>query len=169
MKNDRLTFRTLLMGICIIFFNTSMEAQTRDKTPLTTSFDIQKAKPIIDGFYSQLSKQLRDGDSVGLASHYWPDAEILLSGKEAIKGKEILAYWSGMVRLVNQIRIKEVSDSTTDIKGDSEFLIETGTYQIRSNNDNLIDKGKYMTVWQQRNGEWKLYRDIGNSNIQPKN
>jgi len=51
---------------------------------------------------------------------------------------------------------------TTDLKGDNQFLIETGTYEIRDVKDKFVDKGNYVVTYEmQPNGEWKLYRDIG--------
>jgi ketosteroid isomerase-like protein len=61
--------------------------------------------------------------------------------------------------------MKEINLSTTDIKGDSLFIIETGNYQMKNDKGSLLDKGKYVVVWQQRNGEWKLYRDIGSTSM----
>jgi ketosteroid isomerase-like protein len=61
--------------------------------------------------------------------------------------------------------MKEINLTTTDIKGDSLFIIETGNYQMKNDKGSLLDKGKYVVVWQQRNGEWKLYRDIGSTSM----
>ena len=30
----------------------------------------------------------------------------------------------------------------------------------------LLDRGKYVVVWKKRDGEWKLYCDIGNTSMQ---
>jgi len=32
----------------------------------------------------------------------------------------------------------------------------------------LMDKGKYVVVWEKRNSEWKLYRDIGSTSMPAK-
>jgi ketosteroid isomerase-like protein len=64
--------------------------------------------------------------------------------------------------------IKEMNFVTTDVTGNSSFIIETGSYEMKDNNKNLVDKGKYVVVWQKRNGEWKLYRDIGSTSMPAK-
>jgi len=65
-----------------------------------------------------------------------------------------------------KVLIKKISENTgisgtVDITGDENFLIETGAYEIRDVSKTLIDKGNYVVVWKQQNGEWKLYRDTG--------
>jgi ketosteroid isomerase-like protein len=78
-----------------------------------------------------------------------------------VKGKDIINAWGGAIRM----GMKEINLSTTDIKGDSLFIIETGNYQMKDAKGSSLDKGKYVVVWEQRNGEWKLYRDIGSTSM----
>jgi len=151
----------LFISICIYSCNSgNTEKEVVTKTS-TSPFDSQWAKSFIDSINGKFTQQFRAADSVALASHYWPDAEILLSNSEPIKGNQILPTWGAMTRM----GIKDFTFSTTDIKGDTEFLIETGNYEMKDEKKNLVDKGKYVVVWQQRNGEWKLYRDIGNTSL----
>jgi ketosteroid isomerase-like protein len=123
----------------------------------TAVFDMQKAKSFIDSINTKFSEQIMNGDSVALASHYAPDAELLFSNSEPIKGKDIVTAWGSMIRS----GIRNMTFTTTDLTGCDDFLIETGYFEIKEN-DNKVNKGKYVVVWKQQNGEWKLYRDIGN-------
>jgi ketosteroid isomerase-like protein len=142
--------------LCIVM--SGCQQQTADKE---TAFDMQKAKSFIDSVNTKFSQQLRDGDSVALASNYWPDAELLLSNSEPIKGKDIMSAWGATIRM----GINAMTFTTTDIAGDANFLIETGSYEMKDGNKTLIDRGKYVVVWKQQNGEWKLYRDMGNTSL----
>lgn len=99
------------------------------------------------------------GDSSALASHYWPDAELLLDNSEVVKGNDILNAWGSAIRM----GIKEMTFSTTDITGSQTLIIETGNYEMKDGNKSPIDRGKYVVVWEKRNGVWKLYRDIGST------
>jgi ketosteroid isomerase-like protein len=40
-------------------------------------------------------------------------------------------------------------------------LIELGTVETMDMDNNLKSTGKYLVVWKQEDGEWKIYRDIG--------
>ena len=163
MKKIYLFLAASLVSFCIL----SCSSHNTEKAPdikTSTSFDKQWAKSFIDSINLKFTEQFRAGDSVALSSHYWPDAEILLSNSEAIKGNNILAAWGSMTRM----GIKDFTFSTTDITGDDKFLIETGNYEMKDAKGTLVDKGKYVVIWEQRNGEWKLYRDIGNTSLPAK-
>lgn len=119
--------------------------------------DKKWAKSFLDSINTKFSQQFASGDSTALASHYWPDAELLLDNSEVIKGKDILTTWGGVIRM----GVKEMTFSTTDITGSPTFIIETGNYEMKDGSKSLLDRGKYVVVWENRSGEWKLYRDIG--------
>lgn len=121
------------------------------------AFDKQSAKKFIDSINARFSEQIAVGDSAALASHYWPDAELLLDNSEVIKGNDILSAWGSFIRM----GLKEMNFSTTDITGSNTFIIETGNYAMKGKNMPILDRGKYVVVWEKRGDEWRLYRDIG--------
>ena len=131
--------------------------QKTDTNTASKDFDMQKVKSFIDSINIKFTEELRNGDSVALGSHYWPDAELFFSNSEPIKGKEIISAWGSTIRM----GLRDFTFTTTDITGDNNFLIETGAYEIKDKNKTLVDRGSYVVVWKQQNGEWKLYRDAG--------
>ena len=155
-----------LLMVAIIFFacNSENKEPNADVKSNVAAFDMTKAKAFIDSINAKFSDAIKNGDSAWVASQYAPDAEILLEKSEPIKGKDILAMWGQ----VSRSQTKDWTFTTTDLQGDDNFLIETGTYEIKDDNGKLADKGKYVVVWKkQPNGEWKLYRDMGNSGPAP--
>jgi ketosteroid isomerase-like protein len=153
--NTILKIGSLFLLIAVIL-TTGCQQQT-DTNTASTAFDMQKAKSFIDSINTKFEEELRNGDSVALASHYWPDAELFFSHSEPIKGKEIISAWGSTIRM----GLRDFTFTTTDITGDDNFLIETGGYEIKDKNKALVDRGNYVVVWKQQNGEWKLYRDAG--------
>jgi len=131
------------------------------KTDDSSALDKQWARTFIDSVNNKFSQEVASGDSVGLASNYWPDAELLLDNSDVVKGKDIQASWSAFI----QMGVKQMNFTTTDIAGTSSFIIETGNYEIKGGQNKLLDRGKYVVVWEKRMGEWKLYRDIGNTSL----
>ena len=125
------------------------------------TLDKKWAKSFVDSINAKFSEQIALGDSAALASHYWSDAELLLDNSEVVKGKDILNAWGGAIRM----GVKEMTFSTTDITGSPTFIIETGNYEMKDGSKSLLDRGKYVVVWENRNGEWKLYRDIGSTSM----
>ncbi|HEY6954797.1 MAG TPA: DUF4440 domain-containing protein [Flavisolibacter sp.] len=158
MKKNHFLLAVLLTSIAFASCNSSNKTKDDNLKVAAASFDLKKARTFIDSLNAKFEEQLASGDSARLASHYAPDGKILLANGEPISGKDILAAWGGMIRSgVNHWKFV-----TTDLKGDNQFLIETGTYEIRDVKDKFVDKGNYVVTYEmQPNGEWKLYRDIG--------
>lgn len=117
---------------------------------------MQRARAIIDSLDRQFSKDYLNGDSVALASYYAKDAQFGF-----LKGKDIFSYWSKSIQSSTKNNTRNLIFTTTALAGDSEFLVELGIYEKRDDKGNLKGTGKYLGVWKQEDGEWKIYRDIG--------
>jgi ketosteroid isomerase-like protein len=157
MKRLTQTILKTASAILLLTFLISTGCQQQTGDTKTTTFDMQKAKSFIDSINTKFEEELRNGDSVALASHYWPDAELFFSHSEPIKGKDIISGWGSTINM----GLTDFTFTTTDITADENFIIETGAYEIKGGNKKLVDRGNYVVVWKQQNGEWKLYRDVG--------
>ena len=146
-----------LFLITVIMISIGCQQQTTDTKPVSEEFNMKEAKSFIDSINTKFSEQIKNGDSMALASHYATDAAILISNSEPIKGKDILSAWGSMLRAGTE----EITFQTIDLIGSNDFLIETG-YIVSKENGNNINKSKYLVVWKKQNGEWKLYRDMMN-------
>lgn len=138
--------------------NSENKEQNTGTKESSVAFDMQTARAFIDSINTKFSEKIKSGDSAWVASQYGADAEILLDKSEPIKGKDILSMWGGVCRS----GMNDWTFTTTDLQGDENFLIETGKYEIKDGKQKVVDVGKYVVVWKKQNGEWKLYRDIGN-------
>ncbi len=153
--NKTLLFFAVITACYMISCNqASTQQDTKEQKEI---LDKTWAKSFIDSMNNQFSQQIASGDTAALASHYWPDAELLLDNSEVVKGPDILSTWGAVIRM----GLKEMTFSSTDITGSPDLIIETGNYEMKDAGQSIIDKGKYVVIWEKRNGEWKLYRDIG--------
>ena len=155
----------LLATTCfgLLSCNTNSSAKILTAKAEDSQLDKKWAKSFIDSINTKFSEQISSGDSVALASHYWPDAELLLDNSDAVRGKDILNAWGALTRM----GAKQMTFSTTDIAGTPTFLVETGKYEMKGAGNSLLDRGNYVVVWENRKGEWKLYRDIGCTSMPP--
>ena len=87
-----------------------------------------------------------------------------MGGMESVKKDGIASAWAQAMRM----GAKEVKVNTVDLTGNADLLVETGAYEVYGDNNKMLDKGKYVVVWKPENGGWKIYRDIGNSNMPEK-
>ena len=153
----------LAAGSCLelLSCNSNNPDKISDVRAENSGLDKKWAKSFLDSINTKFSEQIALGDSTTLASHYWPDAELLLDNSDVVKGKDIINAWGGAIRM----GVKQMTFSTTDITGSPAFIIETGNYEMKDGTKSLLDRGKYVVVWENRNGAWKLYRDIGSTSM----
>lgn len=127
----------------------------------TATFDLSRTRSYIDSVNDKFEEAFERGDTTALVAHYSSDARLMVPNRESIKGNEIASAWGDFTRL----GVKDVKINTEDVTGGNDLAVETGTYEFYGDNNRLIDKGKYVVVWRRENGEWKIYRDIGNTSM----
>lgn len=150
MDKPYFSIRPVLFGLCLLLYHSTLLAQP------TEAIDLKKARATIEGIDKQFSKDYLNGDSIAIAAHYAKDAQF-----GSLKGKEILSYWGRSIRNSIKNNTRNLLFTTTALTSDGEFLVELGIYEIKDDNNISKGKGKYVVVWKQEDGRWKLYRDIG--------
>ncbi len=120
------------------------------------TIDLQKARMIIDSLDKQFSQYYFKGDSVAIYNMYAKEAKF-----ESLKGNEILLSWGKQIRNSITNDTRNLIFTTTSLSTDNEFLLELGIYEIKDSKGNSKHRGKYLVVWKQEDGKWKLYRDMG--------
>lgn len=132
-----------------------------DSTAAGAAFDIGKARTWIESDNAKFMEEVKKGDSNALAAHYSSDAWVMFDGREPFKGSDIASAWGGAIRS----GMKELKVTTVDLIGNAELLVETGMFEVIGDGNKTLDKGKYVVAWKPDNDGWKIYRDIGNSNM----
>jgi uncharacterized protein (TIGR02246 family) len=100
------------------------------------------------------------GDSAGIADLYAEGAVILPPNADAMGGKQaIQAFWQGAM----DMGLKSAVLETTAVDGHGDVAVEIGRYTLAVAGGTQVDNGKYLVVWKQEGGSWKLYQDIWNS------
>ena len=102
-------------------------------------------------------------DADGVASLYADDAVIMAPGASAAAGKEaIRTFLAGDIAGAKKAGVSDTGEiSGSGISGDMAWV--TGTFSIKDAAGKQVDAGKFVSVYKRTNGEWKIIRDIGNS------
>ncbi|MEO6613781.1 MAG: DUF4440 domain-containing protein [Chitinophagaceae bacterium] len=130
----------------------------------TSSFSIDSVRAQINATNASYGDYFGTGDSTSFTACYTSDACIYPSGVPKICGSDgIKAFFNGGVKM----GIKKIVLTTDEVLGGKEGVIETGRYEMQADGGTTLDKGKYLVLWKEQDGKWKLHRDIWNSDATP--
>ena len=127
----------------------------------------QTASDIMDEIRSanqNFERNFADGNAEGMASLYTSDGMLLPPGAAVQEGsKAIQGFW----QMVMNLGVKRAQLSTVQVDKQNDMAVEMGNYKLSGGDNQLIDEGKYIVVWKKQNGDWKLHKDIWNTNLSP--
>jgi uncharacterized protein (TIGR02246 family) len=125
---------------------------------LTAPVCAQKAE--IDAANAKWVELFNKGDFAGVASLYTEDATAFPPGSSMVKGRPAIGMmWKNMAEKVTDPQL-----TTLDVKpyGPSAAR-EIGTFSLKTKGPAPQEvTGKYVVVWEQVGGDWKLAADIWN-------
>jgi ketosteroid isomerase-like protein len=141
MRNSLLTFALLLLA------SLSVVAQKDMKT------DIMAAnQKFMDAFQK---------GATAMGSMYTTDAQLFPPNSDVVRGTSaITTFWKGGY----DMGIKKAKLETVEAEQNGNLVTEVGNYTLYGANDAQMDAGKYIVVWKKEGGQWKLHRDIWNTN-----
>jgi uncharacterized protein (TIGR02246 family) len=108
------------------------------------------------------------GDADKLAAMYWEDAVLLPPGAPAATGRtairEFLAGDSAGTKAAG-LKLNIPEAGAVDVSGDLAY--EAGAFSVTDASNATVDTGKYIGVFQKRDGKWLYIRDTWNSDKAP--
>lgn len=111
---------------------------------------------------AEFVEAIKRKDGAAVAGMYSSAAKVMPPGSEAVEGKsKIQSFWESVFRAgITDAKLETIE---VDLIG-GYTAIETGKFVMYSNKD-VADRGKYLVVWRNEDGQWKLHRDVWNSNV----
>jgi uncharacterized protein (TIGR02246 family) len=100
------------------------------------------------------------GDAARLAALYTPNGQILPPGGDVTTGPHaIQAFWQAVMDLgITHARLE-----TVEVDQHDDTAVEVGRYTLSGASGQIMDSGKYVVIWKESAGQWRLHRDIWNS------
>lgn len=145
----------MLAGLFILFSSAGLQAQAVGSAQPPSFIDADYARQAVEAVGRQFSEDIWNKDSMALAGHYAADGML-----GSIKGRDnLVSAWSRMIRNGTEQGIPRLLFVTNSITTDEEFIIELGKAQWADENGNVKSESKYLVVWKNEGGEWKIYRD----------
>lgn len=122
---------------------------------------------------SDLQREIQDADRAfeanfdrhdadGMAGLYTAEGQLLPPGSDAVSGRnDIAAFWQG----VFDMGVASARLETVEVEDHDDTAIEVGRFTLSDADGGTVDHGSFLVVWKRDDGEWKLHRDIWNSNV----
>ncbi len=104
------------------------------------------------------------GDAAGIAALYSDQAQLLPPNSDVIVGRDkIQAFWQGAL----DMGLKAAKLETVETEAHGDTVNEVGNYKLMVAGGQEADAGKYIVIWKNVAGQWKLHRDIWNTSKPP--
>jgi ketosteroid isomerase-like protein len=143
----RIIFATVIIASCVTFAYSQPSSATRRA---------------IEANLKTFVEEFNKGNAAAVAQIYAADAKLLPPNDKIVEGRaNIQAFWQG----ASGAGLKLTSLSITTLTPAGNLLVETGKYvtTIPAGGATVTDEGKYVVVWRREGRNWKIIRDIFNS------
>jgi ketosteroid isomerase-like protein len=99
----------------------------------------------------------RRGDAASVARLYTSSAQLLPAHSDFVAGTTAIQhFWQGAM----DMGLKEAVLETLELEAHGDTAHEVGRYTLKAAGGQVADAGKYLVIWKQESGSWKLHRDI---------
>jgi len=117
---------------------------------------------------SQWAMLYNKGDTQAIAKQYADDAMLMPANDPAVSGRDAIAKFltSDIAKMKKDgVTLETGAVTGTGVSGDLAWI--SGNWTAKNASGGVADKGKYLTVYQQTNGQWLIIRDTWNSDQRP--
>ncbi len=146
------------------FIDTSKIIDTTLGVITELSMDATDATEAIVAANQIYGQRFLTNDSSFYQAKYTADAVIYPVQHPMVQGRESIGkyYYDGGKNKKLRILIKALN-----ITGTSDLIVEEGSYDFPDDKGGSFDKGKFIALWKQEDGSWKLWREIWNTDLPP--
>jgi len=143
-----------------LFFSCKTEEKIETEK---TTFDLATAKTVIEAANKMTMDAFAKGDSVAIANMNADDAKLMFTGMPAVVGKAgIQSVFGGIIKS----GVTKIELTTNEVWGTEDLLAEEGGVKIYVK-DQVVGQEKFIVLWKKLGGQWKIVRDISNSDLAP--
>jgi len=126
---------------------------------MTGSANIHDAIVAADEQFMAIFSQ---GDAAGIAALYTENGQFLPPNSDFASGRQAI---QATFQAIMDMGVKAIKLETIEVEGYGDTASEVGRYTLEDESGQVMDKGKFVVIWKQEAGQWKLHRDIINSSM----
>lgn len=154
--------KNLLSFTLLLIIGCNFTATTNNGA--AASFDLEAVKQHIHTMNASYSDRFTNNDTAFYNSRYCKDAISMPERQAAVVGIDSIrsfCYGNGSNKDFKVVITAE------NIYGTKDLVVEEGVYSYPDGKGGSFDNGKFIALWKQEGGTWKLYREIWNTNVKP--
>ncbi|HEB26628.1 MAG TPA: SgcJ/EcaC family oxidoreductase [Porticoccus sp.] len=126
---------------------------------MATTTDVYDAIVAADKTFMSTFSQ---GNAAAIANLYTEDGQFLAPNGGFVTGRKAIedTFQSFM-----NMGVKEIKLEVLEVEGYGDTASEVGKYTLEGEGGQVMDEGKFVVLWKQEAGQWKLHRDIINTSM----
>lgn len=125
-------------------------------------FSTASVKAVLDSMNKTYDGRFRDSTTAYFAARYTNDACVFAPNMARVCGIDAITkfyWWNGDSQTTTlDIKGEEVSGTATEVT-------EVGNYRVIDDEGTQLDAGKFIAIYRNDGGAWKVHREIWNSDI----
>ena len=126
---------------------------------MANSTDVHNAIVAADETFMSTFSQ---GDAAGIAALYTENGQFLPPNGDFVTGRQAI---QATFQALMDMGIKAIKLEAIEVEGYGDTASEVGKYTLEGESGQVLDKGKFIVIWRQEAGQWKLHRDIINTSM----
>jgi ketosteroid isomerase-like protein len=128
------------------------------------TYKLDEVKLFIDSANKVYGNRFKTNDTAYYAATYCKDAVIMPGQMSQVSGRDGIRNFN-----YDEGKNKDfkVEITATSVYGGPDAVIEEGYYTYPGDDGVIYDRGKFIAIWKQEEGKWKLYREIWNTDNAP--
>ncbi len=130
-------------------------------TPSRAPLDAAALRTLVEDNNRRFTQAHVSGDAATIDAMFTRDARSLPPGAEPVVGHAAI---SRLTTDYLAFGIAEFHEETTDFHVSDTLLVDQGNYRMVYGKERTIEVGKYLNVWKQEDGVWKIQTNIWNTN-----
>lgn len=134
--------------------------------PAEPTVDLESLKTEITNMNAAWAASMNAKDVEAIMAVFADDAQLMPPNKPLIKGKDAIKadMLADMEKDTSGMKTT-MAFVTADVWAAGNMITETGAWTVSGPDGTVLDKGKYMTLWEKRDGKLLCLRDMYNSDM----